>query len=142
VAAGSRNKKKALSFRTGPARAVVHLRKGEEALRERSLAAAFRSYEATLDEDPGNAYAWENKGIVLETHGRGPEVLKADNRATVPRPKFVRAYVNTAVASSERAPKVGPSYALRAVGCVEKAQALSPRFATACVPPEQAQGAG
>jgi len=93
MAAGSRNRIRASLLRTGPARAAAYPRKRNTAPRNRNLAEALRSYNAALDEDPENPYAWNNKGFVLEVLGRGLEAPRCLENAPELNPGFATARV-------------------------------------------------
>jgi tetratricopeptide (TPR) repeat protein len=135
------------------ARAAAKIRAGNRALGDGDLAAALQAYNAALDEDPENPYAWNNKGIVLETLGRGLEAVKCHNRAIAARPNYVEAHVNH-MSRDEGAQKAltaalrlspnhelawlnrGILYARRgrmpeALECFEKSLAADPSYASA-----------
>src|SRR5881409_1428227 len=86
------------SLRRRASRAAVRIREGNDALRDGDLGSALRAYNAALDDDVENPYAWNNKGVVLEALGRDVEALRCHNRAIAIRPNYVEAWVNKGVA--------------------------------------------
>src|SRR3989304_181044 len=78
------------------ARPRAHPREGNEALRKGDLAFALKAYGAAIDEDPENAFAWNNKALVLEGLGRPQEALRCHNRALKLRPDYAEGWVNKA----------------------------------------------
>ena len=69
------------SPRKGTARAGAQIREGNSSLHEGDLAGALKAYNAAIEADPENAFAWNNKGVVLENLGRSQEALRCHNRA-------------------------------------------------------------
>ena len=106
-------------------KAIDWVEKGNELAEAGKYEEAIECYDKTIEKNPDDAGAYNNKGIALDDLGKKEEAIECYNKAIEINPDYAGAYNNKGIALSDLGKKE------EAIECYNKAIEINPDYAGA-----------